>query len=936
MGQADRTGHTGLDGITVSMTNCEFSSGRAAPRTGRLVLALLGGTMLAGLPTMAFAQDVPAAQLQANTIQQVSVVGSERLEPQTILSYINLRRGDVYTQVAADQAIKDLYATELFSSASLRNDNGNVVIEVVENPVINRIILEGNKRIKDDKILPEIKLAPRQIFTRSKVRADTARIIELYKRQGRFAATVEPKLVELSQNRVDIVYEITEGPKSKVRQINIIGNEKFSDGDLKGEMVTKEARFTRFLSSNTSYDPDRLAFDQQKLRQFYLTEGYADFRVVSAVAELTPDKEDFIITYVVEEGERYKFGDVTVESELRDFDSESMTSRLPMKQGDWYNAKSVEDTVEQLTELAGTFGYAFADVAPQFTRNKDELTMSVRYVIREAPRVYVERIDVNGNTLTQDKVVRREFRVAEGDAFNSLQVKRSSARIKSLGYFQENFEIEQKEGSAPDRIVLEANVQEQPTGELQLSAGFSSLERFILAASVRQRNFRGRGQTVGVGVNYSRFSRSVNLSFSEPYVFDRNVSAGVDIYRRDLNSFNFTNANRNTTFEQATTGIALRAGVALTEYISAIGSYTLNFDDITLDRNQFFADLDGDGVSTCEPLLAGRFLCDAIGKRTSSILGLTLAYDTLDSRLRPSRGEAVSLQTEFAGLGGSVKYLRVRGKAAKYWPVLNGFIFSLSAEGGWIKGLSNRGGAGVDDVRLTDRFFLGEPQIRGFDIRGVGPRVLRQQIIPDPNSPDKNNPVPLVVTDRNRVSDDAIGGNAYYLGRAELEIPLGSGARELGLRPSVFMDIGALFNVTAPVLQSSPFPGGINIPNRDANGNPLFTQINVATLVTPSGGGAPVCTPGTAPGDVTSVTNPINPNPPACLASANNIAQIRTNIPPFQEVFLVDTASPRISIGVGVNWNSPFGPFRIDFAHVLKKAPGDDTKRFTFNVGTQF
>lgn len=936
MGQADRTGHTGLDGITVSMTNCEFSSGRAAPRTGRLVLALLGGTMLAGLPAMAFAQDVPAAQSQANTIQQVSVVGSERLEPQTILSYIRLRRGDVYTQVAADQAIKDLYATELFASASLRNDNGNVVIEVVENPVINRIILEGNKRIKDDKILPEIKLAPRQIFTRSKVRADTARIIELYKRQGRFAATVEPKLVELSQNRVDIVYEITEGPKSKVRQINIIGNEKFSDGDLKGEMVTKEARFTRFLSSNTSYDPDRLAFDQQKLRQFYLTEGYADFRVVSAVAELTPDKEDFIITYVVEEGERYKFGDVKVESELRDFDSEAMTSRLPMKQGDWYNAKSVEDTVEQLTELAGTFGYAFADVAPQFSRNKDDLTMSVRYVIREAPRVYVERIDVNGNTLTQDKVVRREFRVAEGDAFNSLQVKRSSARIKSLGYFQENFEIEQKEGSAPDRIVLEANVQEQPTGELQLSAGFSSLERFILAASVRQRNFRGRGQTVGLGVNYSRFSRSVNLSFSEPYVFDRNVSAGIDIYRRDLNSFNFTNANRNTTFEQATTGIALRAGVALTEYISAIGSYTLNFDDITLDENQFFADLDGDGVSTCEPLLAGRFLCDAIGKRTSSILGLTLAYDTLDSRLRPSRGEAVSLQTEFAGLGGSVKYLRVRGKAAKYWPVLNGFIFSLSAEGGWIKGLSNRGGAGVDDVRLTDRFFLGEPQFRGFDIRGVGPRVLRQQIIPDPNSPDRNNPVPLVVTDRNRVSDDAIGGNAYYLGRAELEIPLGSGARELGLRPSVFMDIGALFNVTAPVLQSSPFPGGINIPNRDANGNPLFTQINVATLVTPPGGGAAVCTPGTAPGDVTSVTNPINPNPPACLASANNTAQIRANIPPFREVFLGDTASPRISIGVGVNWNSPFGPFRIDFAHVLKKAPGDDTKRFTFNVGTQF
>ncbi|WP_324262887.1 outer membrane protein assembly factor BamA [Altererythrobacter sp. H2] len=912
------------------MTKSQISRSGAASRGGRLAAALLGCTVLAGMPALAAAQDAPAAQPapavapQQNVIRTIAVVGAERLEAQTILSYIRLRPGDVYTQVAADQAIKDLYATELFSNASVRNDGGAVVIEVTENPVVNRIILEGNKRIKNDKILPEIKLAPRQIFTRSKVRADTARIIELYKRQGRYAATVEPKLVELNQNRVDIVYEISEGPKSKVRQINIIGNEQFSDGEIKGEMITKEARFTRFFSSNTSYDPDRLAFDQQKLRQFYLTEGYADFRVISAVAELTPDQRDFIITYVVEEGERYKFGDVQVESQLRDFDGETMTSRLPMKTGDWYNAKSVEDTVEQLSELAGTFGYAFADVAPQFTRNKDDLTMDVRYVIREAPRVYVERIDVNGNTLTQDKVVRREFRIAEGDAFNSLQVKRSSARIKSLGYFQENFEIEQKEGSAPDRIVLEANVQEQPTGELQLSAGFSSLERFILAASVRQRNFRGRGQTVGVGVNWSRFSRSFNLSFTEPYVFDRNVSAGFDLYRRDVNSFNFTNASRNTTFKQATTGGSLRAGVALTEYISAVASYTLNFDDITLDENQFFADLDGDGIPTCEPLLAGRFLCDALGKRTSSILGLTLAYDTLDSRLRPSRGEAVSLTTEFAGLGGSVKYLRVRGKAAKYWPVLNGFIFSASVEGGYIKGLSDRG-PGEDDVRLTDRFFLGEPQFRGFDIRGVGPRVLRQPIIADPDSPDPNNPVPLIITDRNRVADDAIGGNAYYLGRLELEIPLGSGARELGLRPSVFMDVGALFNVTAPALQQSPFPGGIDLPIRDANGAPLFTQVTAAEVVNG------VCTPtGTS-----TVTNPINPSPPACLTNANNTALV-SNIAPFREVFLGDTPSPRVSIGIGVNWNSPFGPFRIDFAHVLRKAEGDDTKKFTFNVGTQF
>ncbi|RZV34863.1 MAG: outer membrane protein assembly factor BamA [Sphingomonadaceae bacterium] len=901
------------------MTGTDMGStpvSRFSPRPHKhLALALLSGTILAGVPVSALAQETaapaqptsaqeptPAPSPQREIIQTIAVQGAQRLEPGTILTYIQLRPGQEYTQVAADQALKDLYQTELFAEASVRNQNGNVIIEVTENPVINRIILEGNKRLKDEKIVPEIKLAPRQIFTRSKVRADVARIIELYKRQGRFAATVEPKTVQLSQNRVDLVFEISEGPKSKVRQINVIGNEVFDDGDLKSEMITKESRLVNFFSGNTSYDPDRLAFDQQKLREFYLTEGYVDFRVVSAVAELTPDKRDFIITYVVEEGERYKFGEVKVDSNLRDFDSATMTSQLTIEPGAWYNAQTIEDITEQLTELAGTFGYAFAEVRPRFQRNKDERTMDVTLAISEAPRVYVERIDVNGNTLTQDKVIRREFRIAEGDAFNSLGVKRSTNRINSLGFFQEQFEIEQKETGDPDRIILEANVEEQPTGELQLSAGFSSIESFLLAASIRQRNFRGRGQTVGASVQWSRYSRSVNLSFSEPYLFDRNVSASANIYRRDLSSFNFVGSNRNTTFEQTTTGGSLSLGVPLSEYVSLIGRYTLNFDEISLDENTFFADFDGDGIRTCEPLLAGRFLCDVIGDRTSSILGTTLVYDTLNSRFRPTRGEQATLNLDFAGLGGSVKYLKARASARKFWRVMGDFVFSLSGEGGYIHGLEDRSNQpGVDNVRLTDRFFLGEPQIRGFDIRGVGPRVLRQPIIDDGTGN------PLVVADRNRIGDDAIGGNAYYLGRAELEIPLGSGAADLGLRPSIFVDVGALFNVTEPVLQNSPFPDGLEFQIRDAQGNLLY--------VTPAG------LPTTDAIDSTTGT----PNSP-----------LNQSIDPFQEVFLGDSPSPRVSAGIGVNWNSPFGPFRIDFAYALKKQPGDDTKLFSFNVGTQF
>ncbi len=888
--------------------------------------------MLAGLPALAFAQATGEAETEApataqepegDVIRTISVSGAQRLEPETIVSYVQLRPGQVYTAALADQALIDLAATELFADFSIANNNGNVVITIAENPVINRIVLEGNKRIKNDKIVPEIRLAPRQIFTRSKVRADVARIIELYKRQGRFAAMVEPQMVMLDQNRVDVIFEITEGPKSKVRQINIIGNEVFSDGALRGEMVTKEAGLLKIFSSNTSYDPDRLAFDQQKLRQFYLNEGYADFAVVSAVAELTPDKRDFIITYVVEEGQRYRFGDVKVESQLRDFSSEALTANLQIKQGDWYSAEFIDETIDGLTETAGAFGYAFADVRPRITANPEDLTMDVNFLVADAPRVYIDAIDINGNTITQDKVIRREFRIAEGDAFSSLQVNRSNARINSLGYFQENFEIAQVEGSEGDRITLQANVQERPTGELSLSAGFSSLESFIFNGSIRQNNFRGRGQTIGLGINYSRFSRSGNISFTEPNVFDKDIAVGADIYRQDYNN-GFFNRDQ-ATYEQSTTGGRLRAGVPLTEYLSLLASYTLNFDEITVaDSSGFFADLDGDGINTCEPLFAGRYLCDALGNRTQSILGLSVSYNSLDSRLRPTRGRLVTFGLDFAGLGGNTKYIRGTTKASQYFPLGAGFIGSLSLEGGFIKGLENRG-AGRDDVLLTDRFFLGEGQMRGFDIRGVGPRVVRRFIS---GVDDDGDPIYFPLEDDERNRDDALGGTAYYLGRAEIEIPLGTGARELGLRPSVFLDVGAVFGIDTPVLTANP-PPGICLGQCTADGLPLFRQV-----IRNSAGEPVLGTDGQPTFDL--VTNPINPDTTLPDLARVNSAVGNFLTPNFIEEFVGDSPKPRLSVGFGVNWNSPFGPFRIDIAHVLLKQRGDQTKTFSFNVGTQF
>jgi outer membrane protein insertion porin family len=865
----------------------------------RLCSVLLVGTILGGVSFPVQAQEAaqlppaPAAaapEPQSTAVRSIAVTGNQRLEAETIVSYVKLRVGEPYDRERLDEALRDLYATDLFADAQIRDNGGNLVIEVRESPVVNRIVLEGNKRLKDDKITPEIRLAPRQIFSRAKARADVARIIELYRRQGRFAATVEPKIVQLEQNRVDVVYEISEGPKSGIRQINILGNEKFSDGELRGEMVTKRTGLLSFLGSGDVYDPDRLAFDQQKLRMFYLTNGYADFRVVSAVAELTSDRRDFIITYVVEEGDRYKFADVKVESAIRDFSGEGLTRLLPMKNGDWYNAKLVEDTVTSLNESAGLFGYAFADVQPDFQRNKENKTMSVTFNVAETPRVYVERIDVSGNTLTRDKVIRREFRLAEGDPFNSVRVKRSRDRIQSLGFFQENLEIEQTQGSAPDRVILSTALEEKATGQLQLSAGFSSLERFLLNLSIEQRNFRGMAQTLRASVNYSSYSKSVELGFTEPYLFDRNFAVGFDVFRRDYSSFNFVNSNRNTTYKQVSTGFGIRGGMPLTEYMQLGLRYGLNLDNVTLDRSTFFTDPDGGGPAEpfCDPLRVGRYLCDAIGKRTTSSLGYSLLFDKTDNRLRPTRGHRFTLNQDFAGLGGDVKYLRTKANAAKFWSVGSGFIFSTSLEGGYIHSFESSPGPNQDPVRLVDRFFLGEPQIRGFDIRGIGPRVQRIPYDADGK----------LVTDRRQFVDDAIGGRAYYVGRAELEIPLSSKFREMGLRPSVFADVGALFGLKDPAT-TTVAPGSPLTQNR------CFDSAGNSTPLPGSG---------------------------SCAEGSTLVAGIAA----FKEVYVGDTMKPRISVGFGVNWNSPFGPFRIDIAKALTKADGDDTKLITFNVGTAF
>jgi outer membrane protein insertion porin family len=756
-----------------------------------------------------------------------------------------------------------------------------VVITVQENPVINRIVLEGNKRLKTEKITPEIKLAPRQIFTRSAVRADVDRILELYRRQGRFAARVEPKIVQLDQNRVDVVFEIFEGDLAKVRRINIIGNKQFGDNELRKEMFTRQAGgVLGFLKANDTYDPDRLAADQQKLRAFYLTHGYADFRVVSALAELTPDREDFVITYVVEEGPRYHWGTVDADSALRDFPAERVKEIANITPGSWFNAKQVEDSVTDLNEAAGNLGYAFADINPVYERDAEKHIMNLTLRVNESPRVYVERIDITGNTITRDKVIRREFRINEGDAFNAQQLKRSQDRIQSLGYFQENLEVKQTEGSTPDRIVLGLNVEEKPTGQLAVSGGYSSLERFVIQLAISQNNFMGKGQVVDAQVNYSKYSKSASLGFVEPYFMDKPILVGAQIFRRDYNAFNIVNDQRNTTYTSASTGLALRMGFPLTEFLSFGGRYSLSRDKITLDEDTFYTN------GKCDPLKAGKYICDEIGKFTSSVLGWSTVFDNTDG-IHPTRGSRVVISQDLAGLGGDVKYLRSRVDGTRWRDFGGGWIFSLHGEGGYIHPGRDNPKAGQDAIRLNDRFF--GPQLRGFDIRGIGPRVQRVPYDIEGN-----------VTDEIR-SSDALGGRAYYMGRAELEIPVSSALKGYGLRPSAFVDIGSLWKITKP---------------------DLVDVIAVCVPVLENTTGVPFqITPDNLHGNSCGPTTGVNGF---------------TRSPGSKEIFVGNSPKPRLSIGIGVNWTSPFGPLRIDLAKALLKQEGDDTKLFSFNVGTSF
>lgn len=692
------------------------------------VLVMGGMLCIQALPTHAQGND---------TIAAIAVEGAARIEAETIRSYLLVREGDSFDPLRIDRSLKSLFSTGLFADVSLRREGSTLVVVVSENPVINRIAFEGNNRIKDENLSAEISLKPRVIYTRSKVQSDVNRIQTVYQKSGRFAVSVEPKIIQLPQNRVDLVYEIDEGALTEVQNIRFVGNRIFDDGDLQEVVRTRETRWYRFLSTDDTYDPDRITFDRELLRRFYLQNGYADFKVLSAVAELTSDRNQFFITFTVEEGRRYKFGDVALNAKLRDLKAEDLTDRVKFETGAWYDATAVDDTVQALTEAAGNLGYAFVDVRPNVDRNAETGAINIAFDIEEGPRVFVERINVTGNVRTLDEVVRREFRVVEGDAFNASKIRQSLTRVEDLNFF-EKVNLTQAPGSAPDKAVINVEVQEKSTGSLSVGAGFSTSTGALAEFGIRERNLLGRGQDLSLNLRISERQSQIDLSFTEPQFMDRDVSAGFDVFSTE------TDNQSTSSYNTKTSGGSLRFGYPISRHLDQGWRYTLKTSQIS-------------GV----PTDASIYVRDQAGDKTLSEVSHSLVYDRRNSKSNPSEGYVARMSNDLAGLGGDTSYIRNSVNGAYYYKIADGWVTTARANTGLIVGIG-------EDVGLLDRFYVGGDNLRGFTDAGIGPRDV--------------------------VTGDALGGEFMYTGALELTVPLGL-PKELGISGKVFTDMGSAMTV---------------------------------------------------------------------------------------------------------------------------------------------
>ena len=696
--------------------------------------AALAAWALAAIMALA---PIAAGAQTGGAIRDIEVVGAQRIDPETVRSYLRIRPGDVLGPRSISDALKSLFETGYFADASIDVRGGVLVVTVAENPIVNRIAFEGNRRIDDETLSPEVQLKPRQIFTRSAAEKDVKRILEIYRRSGRFAASVEAKLIELPQNRVDVVFEIVEGGQTLIEKIIFIGNEQFSDSDLIGEISSKEAAWYRFLSNDDVYDPDRVAFDRELLRGFYLSEGYVDFRVTSAVAELTPDRDGFILTFTIEEGPQYTFGKIELENRLADVPDFRLSLLLKPRSGEIYDNELVRETVDDLVDEVGTFGFAFVDVQPRSKVRREEKEVDLVFLVDEGPRVYVERIDVEGNLRTLDRVIRREFGIVEGDAFNTSKISRATRRVRNLGYFR-RVNVSNEQGSSPDRARVTVEVEETPTGEFSIGAGYSSESGALFNVRLAERNLLGKGQELALAATVSENQNELELSFTEPYFQDQPISVGADLFRVTRENDDFGS------YDLERTGGRLRIGYELSENWYQRWRYTVAR---RVEKHHSGSLLSGQRIST-----------------TSSVIGHEVAYDTRDNRFSPTSGNILSISNDLAGLGGQARFLRTDIRGSQYLPLSKKprMTLALSARVGAIYGLGK-------DVGRVDRYFLGGRSLRGFESGGVGPR--------------------------NRQHNSTLGGNYVATASTEVIFPVSLTADDLGLQGRVFAEFGTLTGI---------------------------------------------------------------------------------------------------------------------------------------------
>ena len=695
----------------------------------------------------------PGSRLGAGVIQAINVVGNRRIEAGTIRSYMLVRPGDPFDPDRLDRSVKTLFSTGLFQDVQLSRQGDVLIVSVAENPLVNKVAFEGNKKVSDDQIKPEIQTRPRAVYTPGMVESDRQKILDLYAKKGNFDATVEPRIIRQDQNRVDVVFQITDGPSALISKIAIVGNHAFSESRLIEAISSRESRWWRFLSSSDQYDPERLNYDKELLRRFYLKNGYADIQVLDASAELSPDHKGFFLTFAVKEGERYKLGTTTLTSQIKGVTPADLANVIDLREGDWYDGDAIGRAADAIEDFIHNKGYAFVEVKPRIKKNVDKHTVDILFEVGEGPRVFIERIDITGNTRTKDKVIRREFRLAEGDAFNAELIRKTRTRLNDLGYFG-GVEITTAPGSAPDKAIITTRVAEKATGELSFGGGYSTDAGALLDIGLAERNMVGTGIDASINGVLAQRRSSVNLSVTDPYFLDRNLVAGFDLFLIQ------TNYLGTEPYDEKRFGGDLRIGYDFNEHLRQVWSYTI------VDRDVF------DVVSGSSPLITNQ-----AGWTLLSQISQVITLDYRDSRTYPHSGWAVNVGTDYAGLGGSVDFVRANIDTAYYIPLDRMFNddqwgIKLSAGAGYMVELP-----GGKDL-IIDRFFLGGDNLRGFETGGAGPH-------------DAN-------------TGDPLGGRFIWTESQELRFPLPAVPRDIGLTGRAFIDVGAL--------SQASFPGG-SCPN---------------------------------------------------------------------------------------------------------------------------